>query len=657
MTNKNPISSAACTSQTCDAKDDQWRSTFPNSDGESQDSDIDVFEDAKFANAAGETVCVDDGISAAKQMIQRSPSFPAGYLQAGKLYSLLGYQRQAMDVYKQGLDNTDRQHHHILRQQYNSAKAKDELRIDIPGLAPYDITASIAEYLANKEPNLELLDVSKTWRSKFAQCPSIWSTIFVNPYNEKRNVDELTRLGHYVGSHVLDFTLYGGTPPYSKALFAGILDGHFGNLVHLSLMYYIAYNNSKLMAALEQISGTLTTLHIILTGISTTTNDDHAFPYKSILSTCQNLECFKFSNHVADISGAATGLLRPGYTSKLKELHIKSQRIKLADLEEILRASPKLRHLELDGFTSAVVDMILSHCKSLEIICLDNEINYIDYYWLDKHRSLNPLQTGVRAITATVDNTANFTRLFAENYSTVEALSLLFNNALLPDQWISFMRGFGNLSNLVLLIIDYTDATASTAVAALIQKSHALRRLEISCSAACDFGSSIASAIVDAPCLQELDIISAEATELNLRTLFQGLAAKGSASQSSLQTVTLASIDCDTRFTVDNILDCLSYIASLRKVEIDQCQPVTESGINRFCEKIRLHPCIEAIALKDLGKSVTDDSLKYLAAIKGLQTLNLASFSSITTQGIRVFDDLPVRLSLSGCRGVTYAFA
>ena len=173
-------------------------------------------------------------IRKAKQMIQLVPSLPDGYLRTGQLYSMHGYQRRAMAIYKQGREHVDSKHQDTLRQLYNSAKAKKKLRIDIPGLAPYDITTCIAEFLTD-EDRLVLLDVSETWRLKFSQCPSIWSTIFVDSRQRVYTIDDITRLGHNVGSYVLNLTLHKTWMYYSDVLFDGMVGGYFKNLVHLSL--------------------------------------------------------------------------------------------------------------------------------------------------------------------------------------------------------------------------------------------------------------------------------------------------------------------------------------------------------------------------------------------------------------------------------------
>ncbi|KAI8141217.1 hypothetical protein BJV82DRAFT_580553 [Fennellomyces sp. T-0311] len=278
-----------------------------------------------------------------------------------------------------------------------------------------------------------------------------------------------------------------------------MISGNFSNLKHLNLTYCAAYSGSGLIAGLGGVAETLTKLEVNLAEAVNEIGDDATLPYKTILSICPNLEQFRYDHDVCDVSKAALGSLGPAYTSKLIQFQLKSSRIELVNIEDILESSPELRSLELNGCTSAVVDV---------------------------------------------------------------ALAKSFN-------------------------------------------------------------------------------------ELNLRTLFQGFAAKA-ANQSTLQKISLTEIFCDARFTIANVLDCLPDIATLRKVEMAWCRSASESAIIRFCKRLQSHPYIEAITFEDLN-CITDESLKSLAAIKGLRNLRLASIENITEQGIQFFAGSSIKLNVLAC--------
>ncbi|KAI8150040.1 hypothetical protein BJV82DRAFT_7581 [Fennellomyces sp. T-0311] len=580
-------------------------------------------------------------IRKAKQMIQLVPSLPDGYMRAGELYSTHGYQRRAMAIYKQGLGNVGNKHQHLLRQQYEAAKEKHELRIDIPGLAPYDVITCIAEFLTD-EDRLVLLDVSKTWRLNFSQCPSIWSAIHVDAHQQVYAVQDISRLAHHVGSYILDFTLHKTRKHYSDALFRGMIDGCFHNLAHLALYYCTIHSNAKLLTALGHVSRTLKKLDIIMIDdVVTALGESPTVPYKQILSICQQLEYFRYEHYVGSISNDQAGSLTPGYTSKLTEFYLKCPHTVLENIADILGSCPELRYLQLVNCTSAIVDVAVANCSKLESIILKDDSKYIiDHAWIKENRSSH--HSGVNTVAAIIDDPRSFAKLFAKHSNTMEGLSL---SILAPvvNRWMSFIDAFDHLPNLVYLELQCKDTRSCTAAAALLRKSPALLRLCFSPGTKFS-GTHLVWAIINLPHLRELDISNTEASEQDLRALFQGLAGDDTR-QSTLQRVGLSYIYDD--FAIDCVLDSLPNIAALQRIEIIYCSLVTEPMINMFCERMQAHPSIEAITFEDL-QCVTDDTLKYLVAIKGLERLKLNFLKDITEQGIEVFDGSSIKLEILG---------
>ena len=336
--------------------------------------------------------------------------------------------------------------------------------------------------------------------------------------------------------------------------------------------------------------------------------------------------------------------------SKLETLRLAGFCIELENLEDILQSSPSLRHLELNGCGSEVLDVALFHCKMLEIITLNGYMPYIDYSLVSDSQSPKQYETGVRILTATIDNIECFTGLFALHCHTIEVLSL---NMTAPPlhQWMSLMNTFRELSNLTHLILRCTDNAACTAAAALIRKSPALLSIKFN-TAIKVTEQDLARAIVAVPRLQSLHFTNAKFPGLNLQTLFQGLAAKNTR-HSTLQHLSLSFIEWDdTHLTVVSVFDCLSDIVSLQTIEIVQCRAITESIINRFCQKMQQHPSIEAITFDSLD-CFTDESLKYLAAIKRLELLKLFSVKTITDQGLEVFNETTIELVVRACSGTS----
>ncbi|KAI8141218.1 hypothetical protein BJV82DRAFT_180450 [Fennellomyces sp. T-0311] len=171
----------------------------------------------------------------AEELIQSTPGLPTGYIRAGELYSLLGYQQRAMSLYMDGLNNTNSEYHGVLQRQYEAAKTKDEKRIDILTVVPYDVVVDIVNYLATKE-HLVLLNVSKAWRDILSGHSSIWRNIAISD-SDTLSVAEISRVARF-GSHTLDFTLSRMSMKFGEALLYQLSKGSFNSLVHLGLYMY-----------------------------------------------------------------------------------------------------------------------------------------------------------------------------------------------------------------------------------------------------------------------------------------------------------------------------------------------------------------------------------------------------------------------------------
>lgn len=124
--------------------------------------------------AKGLTECAnfDAALSDASTMQQLSPSSPLGYLCAGSVYSQQGRQRDAIDIYNQGLSkvNKDDPGYDDLQQAKADAVDRDNRRFDLFSelLCDNDLAQQLVPMLMDEKQwiDTEYFLVSNTWREK-----------------------------------------------------------------------------------------------------------------------------------------------------------------------------------------------------------------------------------------------------------------------------------------------------------------------------------------------------------------------------------------------------------------------------------------------------------------------------------------------------------
>ncbi|KAI8138940.1 hypothetical protein BJV82DRAFT_582384 [Fennellomyces sp. T-0311] len=339
------------------------------------------------AAASGNVGLLEKQILEAEKAIRTTPTSPIGYLQAGKLYSLLGYQQRAMGVYEQGIANVCNQHHNALQQGYDEAKAKDEQCVDFLARAPYDIVASIVKSLSLKD-RISLLQVSRRWRGQLLEWESLWSVLEIDD-EDGFTVADLSLL-HNVDHFVYNISLVCLSHNLCAFLLSGIEKGRFSRLEGLSL-----YMKGIDLAVVEDIlrcCPALRNLHILYCS-SLVVKTVHRY-CKNLVSFAINIEglpklqvlvCGLTYSDEQDMRNLFYGLASKGKELTLREVSfasIGSERFPFSTvLLEYLPIIPTLQEVDVRNCT--VTEKLLNaFCERMQ-----NHpcIEYIILTNLDKH--------------------------------------------------------------------------------------------------------------------------------------------------------------------------------------------------------------------------------------------------------------------------------
>ena len=149
-----------------------------------------------------------DAICDAQEMVSIAPSSTKSYLLLGKLYSALGKQEQAIDIYKTALqqkivtpqDSNNSIWMQQVVEEMNKAIQQNEKRIDPVSRLSRELLSTIFTYL-DQESKITCWDVSKKWRYSLTRASSAWSTLYVNENDyhiDHRLINHLRDVGTYV---------------------------------------------------------------------------------------------------------------------------------------------------------------------------------------------------------------------------------------------------------------------------------------------------------------------------------------------------------------------------------------------------------------------------------------------------------------------------
>ncbi|KAI9266584.1 hypothetical protein BDA99DRAFT_570964 [Phascolomyces articulosus] len=607
-----------------------------------------------------------DALCDANQMIQISPSTFHGFLRGGQIQMLRFNYIQAMNILQQGINCIRQNQIAILRPWYNFARVTHETHFDVFGALPNELATCITEHLTLKE-RTTLLNVCKLWRNKLIECGSTWRKIQIKP-KDRLSMHHMELLG-LVSEHItiIELLLLGDSPLYD-ALFFTILK-------RLTIKGCIFQTTASLFIALAHIANTLKELEIEFAACDedNQTWDQMPLPFKTLLSTCQQLEKLRYHDFAYRASGMGSGYLAPGFKSNLTDLDLSFDRIGVYDMKQTIECCPKLKKLVVNDCESTIVDVIFDHCKKLEYLMLNNrfdmEMDNADLYLKNNpHYQFDMIYPdtgdkpyfgsdadadggGIHSLGISIDKPSNFVALLKDNCSTMKTLKIAFWEP--REEWSKLMD-VCNFINLQMLSIYTREPQLCRTIATLLKKVPRLIWLHFSWPTL--FGSEVWNAITGLMNLRLLELADCTANDQEMRTFFLMLSTttiitineRGEEEELDVSPIPLDRIELSGNkgYQLDDIVEyCLPYIKTLRHIGLSWSDGPSVQSMSRFCGKLRQHECIESISFAGVD-CVNDAMLSQLAEIKTLKNVYLCGLFNVTQRGLSCFEST-VQLKLA----------
>ena len=125
----------------------------------------------------------------AKIIIEHAPKDSIGYINAAEVYSMRGQQVRVRTVTNRGMvhvQKNDKDGHAKLRKLDQDALCQISKRIDFIAELPYDLACMVAK-CSQFESLGEYIMVSRTWRERLLQCPTLWRRWKYYTYCDSKN--------------------------------------------------------------------------------------------------------------------------------------------------------------------------------------------------------------------------------------------------------------------------------------------------------------------------------------------------------------------------------------------------------------------------------------------------------------------------------------
>ncbi|KAI8137566.1 hypothetical protein BJV82DRAFT_661233 [Fennellomyces sp. T-0311] len=552
-------------------------------------------------------------------MINIAPDCASGYLCAGRLYSMLGYQGAAMDTLKEGLDRilpSDR-NYVTIQHEYEKAKTRSQRRIDFVDQLPYELIPYITNHFTH-DVVLASATVSRAWRIKLLGNPSEWKE-----FNVEIKLDEgdtgtyigqpfrmLPAVAHYVEQLSLD------AQPTIMRNFLKLFQSHeFPRLQGLAISNISEYRQANnaldkpFFHALEKIGDALTQLSI--------ERLDVLLPSLSvILSVFRNMAVLNLSKiHLIPVF--FSGLTGLHHTTRLTTLTLwfPDIDIPLHEIDALIRCSPSLIHIDIGKCNGDVLSTIVHRCPDLATLSLNKSERFAGHpSWSNTSPSgFHQLVLGGEFSTAPVHS------LLETKYATLQSLYLAPEESDTTLQDWSLLSGF-RMKSLIDLHLEGSNSTFHTLIAPIIRQCPALQEIDLGL-----FETGITDEVFDAMAgLKHLDILRLNNVLLNeLR------------SPNLIRRLHISLLGFYACLGVtDDILRAASSIETLGLWDIQGSDDVSESGVNDLTESLAKLPVLKRISLADLH--VTDEAALKLCSSKCLRTVEILEGTYISEEAIQI---------------------
>ncbi|KAI8147386.1 hypothetical protein BJV82DRAFT_664625 [Fennellomyces sp. T-0311] len=562
----------------------------------------------------------DDGLLDTQRIEEIAPHQALGYLAAGELYSMQGYQARAIHMYDKGLAAVTDGHREILERRREQAIALREKGVDIMGRIPYEILSKIVLLLPARE-RLTLMNVSKALQNRIVGMSECWSNIALDGRKEIQ-ISDLRAL-HFILHHITSFRVEKlKDHALCSILFDQILHGKNLGIQKFDVHGCDVAEDALLSKAVFRTGGSLKEISIDIARKA-------EFSFKSLFGKCRKLESLTFICRIypqAELAfGVSPNVALPSLTSLTSD--IPSPVMKPHDVEKLLMFCPNLRSLAITHCVLMSVVTIVEYCTNLESLWFN-----VPRMRHDFDNTSHPEVKGLRNLATSFEDSV---MLFFDEYChTLENLFLE-----IPSGQCYHEIDWNELETMPILpevrsltFFNQLDEPG-IGLSTIIPKLPALERIAFVAS---HFEQNETfEQLRNLGPLQHLEFTNITHVHYDfMRSFFED-----QRDEASVQSVKLQSCN----FVHDGFLQTLASTTSLQRIDINYTQNVSIRGMNNFCESLKDHPAIEFIALSNI-KVVTDEALEYLSRIKGLKRLELAGLPNCTSRATELFDKSKVEL-------------
>ncbi|KAI7861167.1 hypothetical protein BDC45DRAFT_529760 [Circinella umbellata] len=304
----------------------------------------------------------------AKIIIEHAPKDSIGYINAAEVYSMRGQQVRVRTVTNRGMvhvQKNDKDGHAKLRKLDQDGLCQISKRIDFIAELPYDLACMVAK-CSQFESLHEYIMVSRTWRERLLQCPTLWRRWKYYTYCDSKN---RVRFLPKITAHIQELSV--STIGESQSPFENIIklleSVEFPALRKLTVKAVMGgiYNHNS--GFLKKVSATVTHLSLLLDNVK-------VIPLSQVLMDCRNLTKLEYGSFGTDPTHFIVPSLE--YTTSLKMLHIMTNglfAIAGDSLDGIIKNSPKLRVLSLNEVDASILPTIYQYCPGLVSLALNSE--------------------------------------------------------------------------------------------------------------------------------------------------------------------------------------------------------------------------------------------------------------------------------------------
>ncbi|KAI8142475.1 hypothetical protein BJV82DRAFT_657706 [Fennellomyces sp. T-0311] len=282
----------------------------------------------------------ESAIADTQRMIEYGSVKAVGYLRKGRILSLYGQQKQAIEVFDEALANTAPDNF-LFKKLVNSKEAARNLNsvhIDLIAKLPVEIVNNILSQISRRTV-VTCLNISKTWRQRMLECENSWKYLSIR--DDPISI-QCASIIPYTARHVKKLTIDSNLIGVRKLCFDHMMEGSFVNIESLKM-------SAMLSIALSTASRTLTSVDFDFSN-----NGNNEITLADLLLGCRAVTKLVYTtkSHMSAMIGDLS----------------MAKSIIGSDIKTVLRSCQNIRRLALNKCNPTVIDIIKT-CTTLEIFC------------------------------------------------------------------------------------------------------------------------------------------------------------------------------------------------------------------------------------------------------------------------------------------------